>query len=234
MIEKKSMKKFLIFSILGLFIISMMGGVLAETLTDRIIIIIQTAIEPATNVVGASGENNFITQALFGVLLAMIVYTVLQPFLENKYITWVATGAVTILAIIAFPEGIIEAIRTQYGIMGATILSIIPFAVIFMFTVRLDSALLAKIVWIVYTMYYFVISIGSVFAADLDKPFTILPHIGAILAGAAMVFFLGWIRKWFEDQGFREDYDVAKRELDARMALKKLQQAEATETLHQE
>jgi hypothetical protein len=164
----KRMSGVFVFLIFGMFLISMVGGVLAA---DGDLPVGEIDPEKAAEGVGMVwewGESFF--SALFGdtvlgaetlsrifmiLLIAMFVYTAFETFFgDNLYIRWGATIAASALAIIGLPDGFLEAVRTGYGAMGATILSVIPFLIIFWFTIKAKSLLLARLTWLFYAFYY--------------------------------------------------------------------------------
>jgi len=107
---------------------------------------------------GETGLGNESLSRLFmAILIAMFVYTALGSFFDGekyKWVRWIATVSVTILAIVGLPDSYLEAIRTNYRAMGATILSVIPFLIIFWFTIKVKSFLMARIIWLFYALYY--------------------------------------------------------------------------------
>jgi len=145
---------------------------------------------------------------LLGILLWMIMYTITKKLfsLNSKWISIGASLIMTVLAFIYLPENFVEAIVLQYGVVGATILTIIPFAAILYFTTSVSSSIFfSRVIWIFYIIYYF-----SIFAYKIVKSGNILnidnlPYGAAILAGVLIFFWLPTIRNW-----------VSKGELDAK------------------
>ena len=211
------MKRFLVVGILGLFMVSLMSGVLGADAEQ-----VGTAVGEGTLGVvqllkaflavlfndAAFGEKEMLSRFFFSILLGMIVYSAMQSFFgkNKRLISWIATGAITALAIIAIPTNFLEAIRLQYGAMGAAILTIVPFAIIALFTIRVDNLLIATATWIAYSLYYFGlfgnklyngITVGEnfwtiVFSAD------VFPYVLALLMGIIMAWFgVKYARKWW-------------------------------------
>jgi hypothetical protein len=225
MINRKDVKKFLVFSTLGLFMISMMTGVLAQTS-------VAIPAPAAPGQTGASvaafftglingfagiGQNPNLFIVLFAILLAMVVYSVTDTiFKTNWFIRSVATAVITALGVFAIPADFLQIITTQYGVMGATILTAIPFAIVVFFTLKSDNELISKITWVFFIMYYFAILITELIrvavlnttattATFLTAVFTttllfqpaILPYTIALIAGILMLLFLSRFREFF-------------------------------------
>lgn len=234
-IDKKGVKKILVFSILGLFMISMMAGVLGAT-----------GEEVGENIAGffvglftgldnlAFGESEIFSKIFFALLLAMLIYSVLGTFLEGSpFIRFGVSVIVTILAIFSIPANFLEAIRTQYGVMGAALLTIIPFAIVTLFTIKVKNKLIGSVTWVFYTMYYFAIFIGKLvenwntgahpgsaplgFWNVLFLP-DVFPYVLAVVAGVVMVFFLGYFREWFFGATLDSEIELAKAKNRARAA----------------
>lgn len=214
-----NVKRTFVFVLIGVFMISMMGGVLGADPTAEDIgtaagegaIGIVTLIKAFLAVLfddAAFGEKEMLSRFFFAVLLAMFVYSTLRVFMDDTHalIVWIATGAVTALAIIAIPTDFLEAIRTQYGIMGATILSAIPFAIVTFFTIKSKNYLVSHATWIFYTIYYFALfgqkvyeklGTGNFWSSAVFSP-DVLPYFIAVLAGIFMVVFgAAWTWKWW-------------------------------------
>lgn len=141
------------------------------------------------------GDQELLTKLLLSVLLFMLIYNVAGTLFKGKPILNIAASAIiTIIAMYALPAGFITVIRDQYGVMGAAILSIIPFAIMLVFTVRLQNLLLGRVLWIFYTVYYFALFIYEIVAGKAWLSAAMIPYLGAIVAGIIIFFFIGAIR----------------------------------------
>lgn len=141
------------------------------------------------------GDTELLTRVFFAVLLFMILYSIIRAvFKKGRAFTVILTVIITALALVALPANFITAIRTQYGVMGAAILSIIPFVIMLIFTVRLGSKLAGRMLWIFYAIYYFAlfgygwVKTGSWFNAEA------IPYIASVVGGLIMIIFIGPIR----------------------------------------
>ena len=196
-------KRFSVIMLLGLFIISFMSGLVVAD--DAVVV---DATDAATNLKESTAWATAFFEALFSdtiigdetlsrifmaILLAMIVYTAIGSFFEgtSEWITWTATIAVTVIAMLGLPSEFLISIRTTYGAMGATILSLIPFLVIFWFSVKTKNLMMAKATWVFYAVYYFALVIPAVFTKELAQ----WPYVIALGLGIFMAFFIGWVRR---------------------------------------
>jgi hypothetical protein len=144
------------------------------------------------------GEKEMLTRVFFAILLGMIIYTIIGTWFKNQraWIKWTITGVITALALIALPSNFIEAIRAQYGAMGAAILSVIPFAILLVFSVRVQSALVGRVVWIFFVVYYFALYIYMIVTEKTGWiSAETIPFFFAIIAGILIFFLLGPIRR---------------------------------------
>jgi hypothetical protein len=143
--------------------------------------------------------NESLSRLFMAVLIAMFVYTAFGTFFEgqSKYIHWAATIAATALAIYGIPSSFLESIRTGYGAMGAAILSVIPFLIIFWFSIKTKSLLMARITWLFYTFYYFALTLSNWYSKGLWN----WPYFIAVVAGFIIFFFILKIRwKFFSEE----------------------------------
>ena len=162
---------------------------------------------------GVDNEGNPIgifnyTRVLLGILLWMVFYSVVVQIglfkdLEPK-IFWTGGLAVilTLLSFIYLPNDFVAALSIPYSATGATILTFIPFFIIIYFTVWVtDSLTLARLIWIVFLIYYVVIFIYVVFfsefAATGQIPYkSVWPYIVVFFIGIFIFAYLGKIRLW--------------------------------------
>jgi hypothetical protein len=149
-------------------------------------------------------NKELITRFFFIVLLFLIISPIIEVVFgaANKWVNRGIAAIITLLAILWLPSNFITAIRDQYGVMGAAILSVIPFIILLIFTVRTGSILVGRLLWLFYVVYYFALYIYRV--AQLyttSGTFSLfatqaIPYIGAIIVGILMLIFLSPIRKF--------------------------------------
>jgi len=142
------------------------------------------------------GQQEFLTKLFFSILLFMILYSVVDVMFKGKKVTTVIISAIiTILAVFFLPPTFITAIRDQYGVMGAAILSVIPFAIMLVFTARVGSLLVGRVLWIFWAIYYFILYLYRIFTLGGGwLSAEALPYLGALIAGIIIIFFLPAIR----------------------------------------
>jgi len=142
------------------------------------------------------GNQEIFTKVLFAILIYMILYSVVDVFFKGRKVTTVVISAIiTILSVFFLPPSFITAIRDQYGIMGAAILSVIPFAIMLVFTVRVGSLLVGRVLWIFWAMYYLALYLYRIFT--LKTGFfsaEVIPYLGALIVGIIIIFVLPAIR----------------------------------------
>ena len=198
---EKNVKRFLVLGILGLFMISMMAGVLGQNLGSDASEAAESIITGFGGFFGTLlkplfGETEMLSRVFFAILLGMIIYSIINTMFKSSG-PWVIrgiTGAITALALLGLPSGFLEAIRVQYGAMGATILTVIPFLIILVFSLKVENKLIARVTWLFYTGYYFAmytykIAInGGWFTTDS------LPYMVAFVVGLFLFFGMGAIR----------------------------------------
>ncbi len=194
-----NIKRFLIVGILGLFLVSMMGGVLGEDVSrsageigETLITAIGGFLEPFLE--PFFGEKEMMSRVFFAMLLGMIIYSIVSVMFNknSNWIKWGITGSITSLALIGLPSGFLEVIRTQYGAMGATILTIIPFIIIMTFTIKANNLLMSKLIWIFYAMYYLAMYLSKII--DSNNFSDGLPYGIAFIAGLIVFFGIKEIR----------------------------------------
>lgn len=194
-------KRVFVVGILGLFLISMMGGVLGEDLSDEAGEFVETGTSVIRGVLGALlgpliGETELLSRIFFALLLGMIIFSIISTVFSDssKKLKWGITIAITSLALLGLPEGFLEAVRTQYGAMGATILTVIPFIIILLFSIKTENLLITRVTWLFYAMYY--LSMYSYKIYEKGGWFTSesIPYMAGFVVGLFLFFGIGAIR----------------------------------------
>ena len=225
--------------VLGLFLISMMSGVLAveQTAEEAGAIVgeglmsIVTFVKALTGSVSMGAPSDItttqiFTYILFAILLAMLVYSSSGLFFEEgSAVHWIATVAISILAIIAIPLNILEVILVQYGAMGATLLTAIPFAIVAFFTIKVKNLAIAYMTWIFYVMYYIVLFFTVISEIGFLTQAAI-PYWFSIIAGIIAFVFMGFFRKWLFGIHLESDVELAEAGLKNKTAQRKLETAD--------
>ena len=211
---KKEMKKLFAISIISLIFLSLIVvSVYAQETSE----LQQKAADAAQNVAEGAGsgaktllnsllnplfsDKEILTRVFFAILLFMIIYQIVDiVFGKKRWATWLIAGIITLLALIWMPVNFIDAIKLEYGAMGAAILSVIPFLILLVFTVRIGSLLAGRIVWIFFVIYYFALYLYEIIMKSTGGwtgwlSAETIPYLGAIIAGLIIFFLLGSIRK---------------------------------------
>ncbi|MFA5855904.1 MAG: hypothetical protein WC867_00975 [Candidatus Pacearchaeota archaeon] len=245
--KKESYSKIILFTILTIFItIIITESILAQTTSNPQSDPIAQAA--ARGIQGTFqgffeiffGTQHYATRTLFGLLLFFVLMTIIPSIFgeENKAINMIICVIVTILSMLAIPPQLYEVMITQYGAMGATIITIIPFMVILTLTVMAHNALFARVLWIFYAMYYFglylyklSININNSINSGLSWyqiwiTGEYIPYILAIIAGCCMFLFIGPIRKLIFYGEYSAMEESGKRIVEKGQLLHKLQSDE--------
>ncbi len=230
------MKKVFKGNLLGLVSLLSVGLVSAQTNFDEWGANLAGGVQEFFNAIYLNPQNY--STILLGILLFMVIYSVIKKMSlfggsTNWILSTVAALIVTILSFIAIPDNFVETILLQYGAMGATLLTAIPFIIIVFFTFTvLDNLILARAVWLMYIFYYFSIFIFKVGEGSdtFTQAFTNvdnIPYLGAIILGIIIFFFIKAFRNFLfkgklegkEEKGLRElDLGKLGRKLDAKRA----------------
>ncbi|MBU3923876.1 MAG: hypothetical protein KJ592_03090 [Nanoarchaeota archaeon] len=232
----KRMSRVFVFLILGMFVLNLMGGVLGAEVIGGGDITPEKAAEGVKALWGGGATfftalfkdtalgSDTLSRIFMTVLIAMFVFTALGSFFADgsPWIHWGATIAVSFLAMVGLPEGFLESIRTGYGAMGASILAIIPFLVIFWFSMKTKSLLMARLTWMFYTFYYFALMISN----WSQKGFWSGPYIIAVITGVIAFFFIWNLRKYL----FKQQTEGAMEEIERGLAVEKLYRRAAAES----
>jgi len=187
-----------------LFLVLSLGFVFAQQVSNDEVV-------AGANVVGSSlrgffegllsplfAEFAIAHRLMLALLLFLILWTVVPMIFgpEYYYINIVVSVIITSLAMIAIPPEFITAIIAQYGVMGATLLSILPFIIILLFSIKVRNTLVARVIWLFYCVYYFAIYIYltiGVFnqgGSWLWISQQTVPYFAAMVAGFFMFFFI--------------------------------------------
>lgn len=181
------------------------------------------------------GEWAYGTRILFFILLWLIIWNIL-PFIigdEHPYIVSWASAIIAFIAIISIPKEFLDVITLQYGAMGAAVLSVIPFLIIFVFSIRMRNALGARVLWIFYSFYYIGLFVYRIIEITQKQKLPLtsleaLAYIIAIVAGILMATFLmGTIRHIFFRGELSAMEEEAGKYADIKKLLKKANEKEA-------
>lgn len=222
-------KRLLVFGILGLFMISMMGGVLAVT-GEEVGENVGGFIKGFANGITAFFKEAFsadsgISEFFFFVLLSMIIYTFVSSFFSaSNTIRWIITLSISSLAIIGIPEGFLDSLLVSYGAMGLTILTIIPLLIVLVFSVKVKNLLLARATWIFYTIYYVALTINGLWKTGGAEG---VYYVAAIIGGL-MFLFVPYIRHMFESGTLEGQMEVAKKAIKKHSQAQKIRQESDT------
>lgn len=151
-----------------------------------------------------------LSRLLLGLLLWIIINTIVGKIGLAGKGSSIASAAISlimvVLAFIYLPANFVESAVLGYGAMGATILAVIPFVIIFYFAVTTESLFLSRIIWLFYMVNY--LSLFFYKLATVSAWQETIPYIGAIIAGLIIFIFLPTIRKWIfkgEIEGLSEE-----------------------------
>jgi len=170
---------------------------------------------------------------LLGCLLFMVVYSIIKEIQlfetteSNFFVSVIISAIITFLAFLYMPDVIIKMIGPQYSVLGATILTLIPFLIMFYFTVFIvRSLVLGKLAWFVFVVYYagifvslFLQSVGE--SEDWVNSST-LPYIIGIGGGIVMFAYLGWFRNFFWREVLASKVEIAERRGQAAAAMTRI------------
>jgi len=223
--EKGHVNKFLIFGVLGLFLISLASSfVIAQDAEDVGQVVGETFRQIGNGILGfftgLFGDtllgDGALSKIFMALLIGMFVYSALGTFFTNNWVLNLATIAATGLAILGLPENFLESILPGYGAMGAAILMIIPFLVILWFTIKVNSVLMARGIWLLYTVYYFALYIQALFMG-IEK---VWPTFIAMILGSIMFFFILDVKKLISKEQLVSNVEAAKKRMKVNKAAK--------------
>lgn len=146
------------------------------------------------------------TTYLFGILLWMILYSVVRQMDLFREFKGLGTGIISLIIVLIIFLGLppeyeqaLDVFILQFGAMGATILAVLPFAIMFYFTaIVTPSLIMAHIIWIIYAFYYFIL-IGYDWYYRTN-PAPNFAYVAAVIAGIIMFSTMSfWRRKFFKE-----------------------------------
>ena len=217
---KKEINKKVLLLLLVLFSVVLINlfTVSAETNAD---VAIRTVATWWANTSGINAANS--TPWLLGALLWIVLYSVLvKTGILQASQGSMGIGAavvaliVTILAFITLPPQFWTDIALQYSALGATILTLVPFLIMFYFTMAVsESSLLSRFFWVVYVIYYFVVFVYKIAMSEvswLDQ--SNWPYLIAIVAGILALIALPIIRRWYWKEEILSEKEKMDRKID--------------------
>ena len=177
--------------VLGMFLISMMGFVFAaEDYSDEAVAAAHTFKETLVQILGPLfGDQEMLSRVFMAMLLGLIIFSIVTTMFKDsgRVTKWGITLAITSLALLGIPAEFLQVIRMQYGAMGATVLTLIPFIILLAFSLKSESVLIARVTWIFYAFYYlamYLYKISSLVDGGAGWLSTeTLPYLAGFLAG---------------------------------------------------
>lgn len=172
------MKKMLGILIFGIFLVSVMGIVSADSGLTRGGAVSSSPVTAVQNVISgaydllepllviAVGDNGndvstFFAKLLFLVIIFAIIWTVLNGvdfFSENRWVLWVVSIAVSVLAVKYIGgQDVVAMILLPYSSLGIALVSALPFVIYFFMVVRFRSGTVRRIFWVFFAVIFFVL-----------------------------------------------------------------------------
>jgi len=175
---------------------------------------------------GLLGQNIPLQKVFLTIILIMVIYSIIeQIFPNNEFVIWSISIIVSILSIMLLSDELINSITIQYGAMGAAILTVIPLIIMLFFTISVKSKLLAKVSWLFYVIYYFLLYIKAWIDEGLwsgGAPY----YAGAIIVGLFMFFTSGYFRRLLFKGKLSEKEETAIRDINFRKLGRDVERAE--------
>jgi len=174
----------------------------------------------------STNELFLITYLFMAIIIFAFVYTVIDTLNIDfrwgsrfgGFINVLLAGSITILSLIALPRGFFTLILPEYGAMGAAILTLVPFAIIFWVSVRMRSIALGKMVWGMFALYHITYYVMWAMGWGLSTDMRTLRgssgwfYLIVGIAGLLMFLFIPYVRAMFGRatvQDIVEDVDQA-------------------------
>ena len=175
------------------------------------------------------GNRTGFIQTLFFILIFLIIATMVSfipLFKKNKLVGLLVSIIISILSVYFMPAGLVESILHPYEAMGAAILSVIPFILMFTFTkYMLTNTFTKKVAWIFFAFVMAGLSINSIIN-NAKQPVVWAYGIASFLA-IAMIFFNKWIDEHIWKGELEGGLNAADKRMQARIALERLREDEA-------
>ena len=160
-----------------------------------------------------------IAKYLFIILLSSLIWSSLEVsgLVKNDMIRWLISGIVAFLGISYLGADEVWALLISYNALGLTLLFLLPFAILFFFTVRIikvggaSGVVTQYIIWVIYfifLVYRFVVGVAGGFLPS-DQTSTWI-FLAAMVASAVMVFGNRTIRKWLGEEFISSEIEAAK------------------------
>ena len=142
------------------------------------------------------------TRVFFFILLWLIIGSIIPAVFtnlgstDNKFLQWMISFVIAVISVIAIPPEMLDNLLLSYGAMGATLLTMIPFAIILVFSITTPNGLLARATWIFFSVYFIGLYLYKIISANGKAE--IMYAVASIL-GFIMVIFLGIFRKIYNN-----------------------------------
>lgn len=208
---------------------SLLSVVSAQTVLDKT----ATSVSNFLSSIYLTPDNS--SKLLLGILLYIVIFTIVSKIglagkKKGNIGAAIASLIIVILSVFYLPDNFIAAIIAQYGAMGATILTVIPFMIILYFSISVSKSLfVARVTWVFYILYYMSLFFYKTATATDWKQ--AIPYVAAMIAGIIIFFILPTVRNLVFAGELSSDEEAAMRDVNFRELGKKIQREEAKEAI---
>lgn len=210
-------KKFIFIVLISLLIIASISFVLADETARRageearkvgqwIVDFFLTIIFGGGWEEGALDPRAAVIHIFMGLVLLLLIYSVFDTMgffktEENNFnwLNWLISIGVTMIVLIALPPDFFNYILPGYGAMGAAIMSVLPFIIIFGFTIKIRSVPMGQMVWFFFSAYFigfYVLTSLRVFDNTWEGTIGGLFYLVIGGLGVFMIFFFPVLRNF--------------------------------------
>ncbi len=237
---KKEMDKLIAVFVLGILIITILPGVLADedirSVTEKMTTGVAGFIQGIQDGVTSTLNETQFVRVLFFILVFLIIVSILSAiplFEERKGIKILISIVITILSVMFIPTELIMPMLNPYSALGVALISIIPFALMFFFTqYMLINTFLKKIAWMFFAIYLLGITIYTSISTPIQEGLSAntiyiwVYGVASVLA-LLMVFFNKWIDEHIWSGKMEAKMNNAQKKMQKRIAVDQLKEQEA-------
>lgn len=192
--KESKCRSVLLVMFVSLLIVSIFGFVSSESLASRISSssgsmsdYLPTGLQSAYTDWQNSTLGTESLRLLFGVLIALLIYSVLTTsgFIESKGVVWIMSGIIAIISVAFISDAAFTGIGESYAAFGLTMTVFLPFLILLFFTFSAakkadpTARVLQMIIWVLFAGFLII----RLFFADIPAEATwyiVIPALGAI------------------------------------------------------
>lgn len=176
-------------------------------------------------------EREWVIRSLLFVLVFLFISTIVAQMKLMKGFKAILTSVIiSILSFVYIPNSVLIVALNPFTALGAALLGIIPFLLVFFFAHNmLSNTFLRRITWIFFSIYLIVLTLQTLYTQEATQTLLPLTYAVITLLSVSMIFWYQHIDDWFREGSLMGKVNDELEKVHKRVALDRVKDEEAEE-----